>query len=244
MISRIINRLSKFVQSKEKLEQKYLKESIKKLHLFGDEVIQNFLSIEKETNINFDLSFGTLLGAYREHGFIPHDNDVDVIVGINNLSRDLIDILRQRGFELNRLFVTSDFIGCQLPMKYKGLTCDIYFTYKINNQFHTFVPHPIFNMDWAYCEKHNIFRSNDIIIPYFKERVKCKFNDYEVLIPDNSEEILAHTYGKDFMTPKKGVITKVPEVSLSEKFFTAFPIELTIKENIIDKLRENSLEYK
>ncbi len=237
MISRIINKVLSLIFGKSYVQKKIKKEAIKKLHSYGDEVIHKLLDIEKKTGVKFDLSFGTLLGAYRNHGFIPHDDDIDVIMGIEYLSEDLIKTLREDGFVIDSIFVSSDYYGCQLPMKYKGLTCDIYITYTIDNQYHTFVPHPIFDMDWSLSGKINIYRSRDIIIPYFENRVLCKFNGYNLMIPDNSQEILAYTYGSDFMVPKKGFITKVDDTSLSCKYFSAFPLNMAIDEGIFEKLR-------
>ena len=239
VVERLLNRILRLVCGEAYLNAKNKRKAIERLHKYGDEVIHKIMKIERETGTQFDLSFGTLLGAYREHGFIAHDDDVDLIMEIKYLSVELLGALRNEGFELNELFITSDYRGCQLPMKYKGLTCDIYVTYiEPDGHYHTYVPHPIYDMDWAYCGKINLYKSRDIIIPYFSNRVEQDYNGYKVLIPENSKEILSHTYGEDFMTPKKGVITKVAETSMSQQFFVSMPLSEVLNEGVIEKLKQ------
>ena len=64
----------------------------------NEEYMKQVLPILKEVfdsyGVVFWLDFGTLLGAYREHGFIPGDTDVDLGVYYEQLNK-LIDALRE-----------------------------------------------------------------------------------------------------------------------------------------------------
>ena len=61
-------------------------------------------SILDNNNVLFLLSFGTLLGAVREHDFISHDEDIDLILFKKDLPKflSLLFVLRENGFEIVR----------------------------------------------------------------------------------------------------------------------------------------------
>lgn len=75
-------------------------------------------------NLEFILFFGTLLGAVREHDFISHDEDIDIVLPITGLERfkDILFILRENGFEVVR-FERRGFMSIMR----KGEYIDIYF---------------------------------------------------------------------------------------------------------------------
>lgn len=62
------------------------------------EILINMLtyidSICRKNNINYSLIGGSLIGAIRHKGFIPWDDDIDIVLDINNYNK-LIEILRK-----------------------------------------------------------------------------------------------------------------------------------------------------
>ena len=68
----------------ERLERRHDKRANqamnKNFHLHAPAVFAAFDAAMKESHTEYWLNFGTLLGAVREHGLIPHDNDFDVSI--------------------------------------------------------------------------------------------------------------------------------------------------------------------
>jgi lipopolysaccharide cholinephosphotransferase len=48
------------------------------------EMLDFIIDICKKENINFYLSYGSALGAYREAKIIPHDDDIDLDMNIDD----------------------------------------------------------------------------------------------------------------------------------------------------------------
>ena len=70
------------------------RESVRIMQQFLLEDLSYFDGICKENNIAYFLSSGTLLGAIRHNGFIPWDNDLDVIMTRENYNRLLACVKR------------------------------------------------------------------------------------------------------------------------------------------------------
>ncbi len=62
-------------------------EDLRKLQLKELEILEQFKKICEEHALTYYLTFGTLLGAVRHKGFIPWDDDIDVMMPIRDMEK-------------------------------------------------------------------------------------------------------------------------------------------------------------
>lgn len=86
---------------KQYLERKDIQTELLNILKFVDE-------IARENGINYSLGGGTLLGAVRHQGFIPWDNDVDIMLIRSEYER-LISVLKQKTKNSKFKLIVNDF---------------------------------------------------------------------------------------------------------------------------------------
>lgn len=67
--------------------KKYDDETLKHLHKVQLMILKDFINICEENHINYFVYGGTLLGTIRHKGFIPWDDDIDVIMFRNDFEK-------------------------------------------------------------------------------------------------------------------------------------------------------------
>ena len=175
--------------------------------------------IMDQLGVVFFLRQGTCLGAIRDNGFIPCDDDLDLgsVIGLHGLKAEEMDqTLNQvaTAFRNHGYFAKVD----------------------SNDQYQSIVMmKSSIRMDWL-C--HRVI--NDGIFEYpgarypvrlFSELKEIDFIGEKFLVPNPPEEYLRSKYGEDWMTPKKteyekDVVQMIPEGPISghagrwRQFFT------------------------
>ena len=142
--------------------------------------------IMDDKGIPFLLMHGTLLGAYRDGNFIPHDNDLDL--GIFEVDdermKSIIPDLYDAGIKICRYHY-----GIIYSFIYKGLICDIDVIQKAR-----------FPYGFRYV------RVLTELVPkkLLSDVASHDFLGASFLIPNRVEDFLAYEYGKDWRVPQKG----------------------------------------
>jgi len=136
------------------------------------------------------LHYGTLLGAIRERGFIPHDDDADL--GVFDVDFDAIlgavPELVGLGFSFN-----SQRHGRLLQFTRDGEQVDLFVAVKVR-----------FPMGhrWAIDERISVSPS------YLDTLGKMEFLGHTFYVPSRPEALMLELYGKTWMTPMKNVPSK------------------------------------
>ena len=86
--------LEKFWNGKRTANMEYTEERMKKLHSTLVEILDYCDALCKDNNLTYFLAGGTALGAKRHQGFIPWDDDLDIVMPREDYDK-LIKIIRE-----------------------------------------------------------------------------------------------------------------------------------------------------
>ncbi|MDO5497985.1 MAG: LicD family protein [Alistipes sp.] len=179
------------------------------------ELLQRFSEALNAEGITFWLEFGTLLGYYREHDFIKHDDDLDFGAYLHDAPQ-IKRALETRGFKLIRSY-TDNGGGLEECYRYLHTTLDVFYFDRNNEGLH--------------CTSYTRARKNLLSSllnrrPCTVKQVSIPDNGFEpaeykgctVNVPADCVEHLTWHYGPTFMTPNPNFNYK--EEAKNIRYFT------------------------
>ncbi|MBP5456265.1 MAG: LicD family protein [Paludibacteraceae bacterium] len=186
---------------------------------------KNFLRYGKETLIQADnairscnakmiLNFGTLLGFYRDGGFIPYDFDLDVCMLASERPDNLREIMSDFGFSLKRQFYEkATNIITEEQFVYKGVQIDFFYLYEKEHDWYAFSARRHETKDWKEANRTDGFPS--VIWPCKKcNIIEKEYIGHTFFVPELEKDWLSGVYGEDFMTPVKNWTEKGRETRM------------------------------
>lgn len=151
------------------------------------DVLKKGCEILKKMNIDFCVSYGTLLGIYRDNSLIPHDSDIDIEivhpVNVKKIEEEFV----KNGFKVCAKVTALGKVQQLAFSTVDEVVFDISFYEKIGSDVYCFHdPQLYFKLPAVFYEK---------FLPY-------DFNGYTVFTPNTPENWLEFIYGKNWKTPK------------------------------------------
>ena len=145
--------------------------------------------ILEKYNIDFQLAYGTLLGAVRDHDFISHDEDIDLIILSEQKQQflDILPVLHDNGFDVVR-YDKRDLLSVMRNGEY----IDFYFFRPLKD-----------GLRCSGCEL-----SPDYLI---ENTVDIEFKGNKYKVPAEYEDFLLFEYGDNWRTPIQWADFEVPK---------------------------------
>ena len=185
------------------INQIKFKQQVRKMRKNGLEMLQMADQAFTSMGVQAFLTFGTLLGAYRDKGFIAYDPDVDLGVIDGNLPKNMYEVMAKHGFQLckqNIISETNQVI--EDTYIYKGIHLDVFHYFEEGDDYYTLVAQLHETKDWKEanatdgfpCEKVSVVKT---------EFQRQSFMNIEVYMPIKTHEWLVDMYSESYMTPIK-----------------------------------------
>lgn len=185
------------------INQIKFKQQVRKMRKNGLEMLQMADQAFTSMGVQAFLTFGTLLGAYRDKGFIAYDPDVDLGVIDGNLPKNMYEVMAKHGFQLckqNIISETNQVI--EDTYIYKGIHLDVFHYFEEGGDYYTLVAQLHETKDWKEanatdgfpCEKVSVVKT---------EFQRQNFMNIEVYMPIKTHEWLVDMYSESYMTPIK-----------------------------------------
>lgn len=185
------------------INQIKFKQQVRKMRKNGLEMLQMADQAFTSMGVQAFLTFGTLLGAYRDKGFIAYDPDVDLGVIDGNLPKNMYEVMAKHGFQLckqNIISETNQVI--EDTYIYKGIHLDVFHYFEEEDDYYTLVAQLHETKDWKEanatdgfpCEKVSVVKT---------EFQRQNFMNIEVYMPIKTHEWLVDMYSESYMTPIK-----------------------------------------
>ena len=169
---------------------------------YNIEILKDIFQVAKSNKFPLICAYGTLLGIVRDNQLLPWDDDMDfIILDDGNFSWDEFNnCMKANGFWIYRKYEQDNKI-VEMSYKKKNVLCDvrIWDNYDVERDVYGdyFL---IDNYEYKYRDYEEYDMTVQKMIPINKIVYK-RFSGIDVMIPENSNDVLEKMYGQDWKCP-------------------------------------------
>lgn len=180
----------------------------RRMHRDGLEMLTAADKVFSQLGARVFLTYGALLGAYREHGFIPYDPDLDLGVLDSEMPADIHEQMTKAGFKLLRQnYIASTGQICEETYEYKKIHLDIFLYFREGNDLYSVLQYKHETKDWKEANATDGFPCKRSYVPYC-EFERRDFLGLQIFMPKNTPGWLSAIYSDSYMTPIKNWSSK------------------------------------
>lgn len=195
----------------------------------GPEVVKELSAIFRKYNIPAFAAYGTMLGFVRDHGFIAHDDDMDIGVLPGDWTpQRLLKVLlnEESGFKVLFVFKFRDKVT-EFKVEYKKIPIDFFFYEQTDTEC---LSHLYFFIEGVKYPSSNANSMKVVHTPKFEGIEWINVFDGEFPVLKNPERYLAALYGEGWRVPDKGWRDdKRPHIEAIDEFGYSITLDEAMK---------------
>ena len=203
LIVKILVRLGLYKTVVELINKVKFEVQARRMRKNGLKMLKSADEVFTQMGVRAFLTYGCLLGAYREHGFISYDPDIDLGVLEDELPADLHERMGNAGFHLLRQnYIGSTGQVVEETYEYRKLHLDIFIYIKEGNDLYSVIQRKHETKDWKEANATDGFPCDRSYVPVcdFERR---EFLGLKVYMPVDTDGWLRAIYSDSYMTPIK-----------------------------------------
>lgn len=202
-IVKILTKLGLYKKSVEALNKLKFELQARRMKRYGLEMLVAADKAYTRAGIKLFLTYGTLLGAYRDHGFIHYDFDVDLGILADEMNDKVYDEMRKEGFiPYKQIYMGDNEEVIEDTFIYKKLHLDVFYYFERGEDLCALDQLAHESKDWKEANISDGFPSNENYVPKsdFERR---DFLGHQIFMPVKTDAWLKSLYSENYMTPIK-----------------------------------------
>lgn len=149
------------------------------------------------------LTYGVLLGAYREKTFISYDPDIDLGILNSEIPENMHEVMKNAGFQLyKQSFFKDSGQVFEETYIYEGIHLDMFYYFEEGDDLYSVIARNHEFKDWKEANVTDGFPCDRSYVPKtdFERR---EFLGLKIFMPVKTHEWLTDIYSDSYMTPVK-----------------------------------------